>query len=621
MHFDLTDDQQLFRETTASSWRTPVRWTPVRRHRRGASPGASTATGGGGGPSSAGCRCWCPRTTAGAPSPAGPGRPGAGGRGDGAGSSHRDRSSPPTWWPGPCPGRGRPPNTSSLAGLVGGDDGGHLVPGRGVHWGRRSAPRAGVRGRAHGATVSSSRAPPAGGGRRPRPICSGDGPVGPGAGAVPGPLGGRRGVADAGPQPRPGPAVRPPPLRPGRGWPPTPCWGSRRIGGGRHRAPARGRRRPPVRRDGRGRRPGPRVHPRVRPGPVLVRPAAGLVPGPQAPLRRHEAVARGVTRHVPMPRPGRWTRDRPTPPSWSAWPSPTSATRPRSSCPSACSSTGASGSPGTTISISTSRRVVQDRAQFGTPARPPGAGGRGGRDLRRNRGRDNNDTTAEEDVEAFRLRAREWLADDHAPPARGGRQPAAAPGRRDRGSEARRLQRLLFDGGFAGLCFPAEYGGLGSDPRPPAGLHPGVAALPDAHPVQRARPCRSWPRPCSTSAPRSRRSVTSAGHPAGRRALGPVPLRAERGVGPGRAGDPGHPGRGRVRAQRFEDLELGGVPLRLRHVPGPDRLPRAQAPGPDHVHREDPPARHRGPADQHGQRAWPSSARSSSTTWPSRPRT
>ncbi|MGQ0432129.1 MAG: acyl-CoA dehydrogenase family protein [Microthrixaceae bacterium] len=62
-----------------------------------------------------------------------------------------------------------------------------------------------------------------------------------------------------------------------------------------------------------------------------------------------------------------------------------------------------------------------------------------------------------ESVEDFRLRARAWLA-DNMPPV-----PDEVP---DRGDEGRRdveraLQRELFDGGFAGICFPAEYGGLG----------------------------------------------------------------------------------------------------------------------------------------------------------------
>lgn len=65
-----------------------------------------------------------------------------------------------------------------------------------------------------------------------------------------------------------------------------------------------------------------------------------------------------------------------------------------------------------------------------------------------------------ESVAQFAQRARTWLAanmpriDPHDPPYA------------DRGEEAswqraRALQRRLYDGGFAGICFPREYGGLG----------------------------------------------------------------------------------------------------------------------------------------------------------------
>lgn len=59
-----------------------------------------------------------------------------------------------------------------------------------------------------------------------------------------------------------------------------------------------------------------------------------------------------------------------------------------------------------------------------------------------------------EDVEAFRLRARAWLPDNMPP-----RQEGVGHFRDfDRGRE---LQKRLYDGGFAGVCFPVEYGGLG----------------------------------------------------------------------------------------------------------------------------------------------------------------
>ncbi|MFZ6003426.1 MAG: acyl-CoA dehydrogenase family protein [Actinomycetota bacterium] len=62
-----------------------------------------------------------------------------------------------------------------------------------------------------------------------------------------------------------------------------------------------------------------------------------------------------------------------------------------------------------------------------------------------------------EPVDDFRLRARKWLA-ENMPPV-----PAEATERGDAGRRdvERKLQRRLWDGGFAGICFPAEYGGLG----------------------------------------------------------------------------------------------------------------------------------------------------------------
>ncbi len=68
-----------------------------------------------------------------------------------------------------------------------------------------------------------------------------------------------------------------------------------------------------------------------------------------------------------------------------------------------------------------------------------------------------------EDVASFRVRARGWLAEN---------MPRLVPGLNDsleammlRGDDiwprARELQRMLYDGGFAGICFPKEYGGLG----------------------------------------------------------------------------------------------------------------------------------------------------------------
>ncbi len=65
--------------------------------------------------------------------------------------------------------------------------------------------------------------------------------------------------------------------------------------------------------------------------------------------------------------------------------------------------------------------------------------------------------TAVEPVEDFRRRARAWLA-DNLPPAPAVMYDHTEATRRD---EEAALQRKLWDAGFAGICFPVEYGGQG----------------------------------------------------------------------------------------------------------------------------------------------------------------
>ncbi|GFG67495.1 acyl-CoA dehydrogenase [Mycobacterium kubicae] len=67
-----------------------------------------------------------------------------------------------------------------------------------------------------------------------------------------------------------------------------------------------------------------------------------------------------------------------------------------------------------------------------------------------------------ESVAEFVARARAWLADNM--PRIDPESPPAAP-RDDERSwlRARELQKRLYEGGFAGICFPREYGGLGLD--------------------------------------------------------------------------------------------------------------------------------------------------------------
>jgi alkylation response protein AidB-like acyl-CoA dehydrogenase len=68
-----------------------------------------------------------------------------------------------------------------------------------------------------------------------------------------------------------------------------------------------------------------------------------------------------------------------------------------------------------------------------------------------------------ESVESFRTRARAWLAENM--PRVDDDAPLPPPGDDDHEwARARELQKLLHAGGFAGICFPVESGGLGLTP-------------------------------------------------------------------------------------------------------------------------------------------------------------
>ncbi|MEZ0352955.1 acyl-CoA dehydrogenase family protein [Mycobacterium sp. pR1184] len=71
-------------------------------------------------------------------------------------------------------------------------------------------------------------------------------------------------------------------------------------------------------------------------------------------------------------------------------------------------------------------------------------------------------TTPTESVAEFAARARAWLA-DNMPPIDPDSPPAAPRDNEDAWKRARELQKRLYEGGFAGICFPREYGGLGLD--------------------------------------------------------------------------------------------------------------------------------------------------------------
>ncbi|WP_055399303.1 MULTISPECIES: acyl-CoA dehydrogenase family protein [unclassified Mycobacterium] len=65
-----------------------------------------------------------------------------------------------------------------------------------------------------------------------------------------------------------------------------------------------------------------------------------------------------------------------------------------------------------------------------------------------------------ESVEQFRSRARAWLA-ENLPRLDSGNAMVLQRDEMTSWRRARDLQKKLYDGGFAGICFPREYGGLG----------------------------------------------------------------------------------------------------------------------------------------------------------------
>jgi len=72
-----------------------------------------------------------------------------------------------------------------------------------------------------------------------------------------------------------------------------------------------------------------------------------------------------------------------------------------------------------------------------------------------------------ESVESFRARARAFLAENFSPDDHAGLHLRAGESEEAELAEitrARAQQRMLYDGGFAGVCFPKEYGGLGLTP-------------------------------------------------------------------------------------------------------------------------------------------------------------
>jgi alkylation response protein AidB-like acyl-CoA dehydrogenase len=74
----------------------------------------------------------------------------------------------------------------------------------------------------------------------------------------------------------------------------------------------------------------------------------------------------------------------------------------------------------------------------------------------------NSSVSEMEDLLAFRSRSRDWLK--HNLPVIDKSAPSAEISDEMRWARARKLQATLYQGGFAGLCYPREYGGQGLSP-------------------------------------------------------------------------------------------------------------------------------------------------------------
>ncbi len=244
------------------------------------------------------------------------------------------------------------------------------------------------------------------------------------------------------------------------------------------------------------------------------------------------------------------------------------------------------------------RRVVVDRQTYGDPMQQRDQRG----DPRRQIGTTMTATTAPtgglaEDLGTFRARAKEWVTANLEPLNGADPYLGHATDDADHVVRAKAIQRKLFDAGFAGLCYPVEYGGRGL----PAGIsgcvHRRVLRL-------RAAPAVQHPNLHHHLAdhPRLRhRRAEEAVHSCcaqRRRTLGPVPLRADRRVRPGRRTDPGGPSRRRLRSQRVQDLEHVRVEVGLRAMCGPYRLGCSQAQRAQRPDRQGPPTGNHDHPDQ-----------------------
>ena len=251
------------------------------------------------------------------------------------------------------------------------------------------------------------------------------------------------------------------------------------------------------------------------------------------------------------------------------------------------------------------RRAALDANLFGSPGRvrPAPRSARGGD------GRGGRVTNQRNDVEEFAAQARGVAGRAHAAGGPVGRplllrRPPPRTDEHDlaRIDRCRDLQRRLFDGGFAGICVPTEYGGQGLTP---------------AHQFAFNRELRGYDYPleiqASTFIPCMAILLEFGTEEQKQRHI-PAMLRGEEvwaqflsepGGGSDAAGavtTADHATATQWVAQRLEDLDDRRLVQRLGDVPGPDQLGGREAPRPDRLQPAGPQPRRRDPPDPAAER-------------------
>ena len=167
-------------------------------------------------------------------------------------------------------------------------------------------------------------------------------------------------------------------------------------------------------------------------------------------------------------------------------------------------------------------------------------------------------------------------------------------------ARCRELQRMLFDGGLAGICVPAEYGGQGLTMAHQDALNREIAGYdyPAETQIPTFTPCMAVILEFGTEEQKKRHIP-----PILRGETFWMQFLSEPSGGSDVAG-------AQTTAIRDGDewvmngskiWTTGRLVGGLGAVPGPDQLGRPQAPGPDRVHAADPPAGHRDPPHRNAQ--------------------